>query len=158
MVIYRMISPSRPPETSLHSLHHKCAIIAFVNSSSLRRNDHHFADDIFKCIFVSETFCISIRISLKLSHKGPIDNKSALVQVMAWCRIRDKPSPERMLTLFVDAYMRHWGWWFRNNFLFSKSTKLTSMSAIDPKVTFSFKYARLLLSRHVLWYSPGIVY
>ena len=41
------------------------------------------ADDIFKCIFLNENFRISIQISLKFVPKGPIDNKSALVQVMA---------------------------------------------------------------------------
>ena len=48
-----------------------------------------------------------INISLKLVSKGPIDNKSALVQVMAWRRIGDKPLSELMLTQFIDAYMRH---------------------------------------------------
>ena len=36
-----------------------------------------------------------------------IDNKSALVQVMAWRRTGDKPLPEPILTQFIDAYMRH---------------------------------------------------
>ena len=39
--------------------------------------------------------------------KGPIDNKWALVQVMAWRRIGDKPLPEPMLIQFTDTYMRH---------------------------------------------------
>ena len=43
------------------------------------------AEDIFRCIFVYEKFCILIRISLKFVPKGLIDNMSALVQVMAWC-------------------------------------------------------------------------
>ena len=38
---------------------------------------------------------------------GPIDNKAALVQVMAWRRTGDKPLPESMRTQFTDAYMRH---------------------------------------------------
>ena len=41
----------------------------------------HFAD-IFKCIFMNEKLCILVRISLKFVPKGPIDNKSALVQVL----------------------------------------------------------------------------
>ena len=52
-------------------------------------------------------FCILIQISLKFVSKGPIDNKTALVQVMAWRRIGDKSLPEPMLTQFTDAYMRH---------------------------------------------------
>ena len=48
-----------------------------------------------------------IRISLRFVPKGPIDNKPALVQVMAWHIIGDKPLPEPMLTQFTDAYMRN---------------------------------------------------
>ena len=44
---------------------------------------HHFSDDIFKCIFFNENCFIFIKISLKYVLKGPIDNISALVQIMA---------------------------------------------------------------------------
>ena len=44
------------------------------------QNGRQFADYTFKCIFKNEKFCISIKISLKIVHKGPSDNKSALVQ------------------------------------------------------------------------------
>ena len=67
------------------------------------------ADDIFKCIFLNEKFGIVIRISLKFIPKDPIDNKWAMVQVMAWCRTGDKPLPGPMITQFIDAYMRHLG-------------------------------------------------
>ena len=59
-------------------------------------------DDIFKFIF-NEGVWISITISLKFVPKGPIDYKSALVQVMAWHRTGEKPLPESMLTQFTDA-------------------------------------------------------
>ena len=64
-------------------------------------------DDIFKCIFLNENDRIHIQISLKFIPRSPIDNKPALVRVMAWRRISDKPLPELMMTLFTDAYMRH---------------------------------------------------
>ena len=67
------------------------------------------ADDILKCIFLNENVRISIQISLKFIPKGPTDNISALVQVMAWCRAGDKPLPEPMMTLFTNAYIRHKG-------------------------------------------------
>ena len=62
--------------------------------------------DIFKSIF-NESVWISITISLKFISKGPIDYKSALVQVMAWHRTGEKPLPESMLTQFTDTYIRH---------------------------------------------------
>ena len=65
------------------------------------------ADDIFKWIILNENGIILIRISLKFIPKGPICNKSALVQAVAWRQTGDTPLPEPMLTQFPDAYMWH---------------------------------------------------
>ena len=80
-----------------------------INSSPPGQNGHHFTDNIFKGIFINEKLCILTWISLKFDPNGPIDNKSSLVQVMAWQLPGDKPFPEPMLTQFPDAYMWHWG-------------------------------------------------
>ena len=50
-----------------------------INSSPPGQNGRHFADIIFRCIFVNEKFCILIKISLKFVPKGPIDNYPAFV-------------------------------------------------------------------------------
>ena len=42
------------------------------------QNGRRFADNIFRCIFMNEKFCILIKISLKFVPKDPIDNNSAL--------------------------------------------------------------------------------
>ena len=65
------------------------------------------ADDIFKCIFLNENDKSMIQISLKLVPRSPVDNKPALVWVMAWCQTGDKPLPEAMMTQFTDAYVWH---------------------------------------------------
>ena len=65
------------------------------------------ADDNFKCIFLNGNDRIPIQISLRFVPCSPIDNKPALVHVMAWRRRVDKPLPEPMLIQFIDAYMRH---------------------------------------------------
>ena len=65
------------------------------------------ADDILKSIFLNENDSIAIKISMKFVPRSPFDNKSALVQVMAWRRTGDKPLPESMLTQFTDTYMQH---------------------------------------------------
>ena len=68
-----------------------------INTLRSRQNGRHFADDIFKCIFLNENIWISIKISLKLVPKGPINNIPALVQIMA-CRLPgDKPLSELMV-------------------------------------------------------------
>ena len=64
------------------------------------------ADDIFKCIFLNENDRISIQISLKFVPRGPVDNKWALVHVMAWHRIGDKPLSESKLTRFTSYFLK----------------------------------------------------
>ena len=65
------------------------------------------AEDSFYCIFVNKNDIIPIQVSQKYVPSSPIDNKPALVQVMAWCQTGEKPLPEPMMTQFIDAYMRH---------------------------------------------------
>ena len=78
-----------------------------LNSSPPGQNGPHFADDIFKRIFLNENIWISNKISLKYVPWGVIDNMAALVQIMAWCRPGVKPLSESMMNKFTDAYMRH---------------------------------------------------
>ena len=49
----------------------------------------------------------SIQFSLQFVPQGPVDKKSALVQVMASCLFGSKPLPEPMLTQFTNTYMQH---------------------------------------------------
>ena len=73
--------------------------LAVFNTLGPRRNRRHFADDIFKCIFLDENVLISIKISLKFIPKDPINNIPTLVQIMAWRRPGDKPLSEPMLII-----------------------------------------------------------
>ena len=61
----------------------------------------------YKCISFNENFRISNKISLKYIPYDLIDKMAALVYMMAWHRIGNKPSSEAMLVCFIDAYMRH---------------------------------------------------
>ena len=62
-----------------------------------RKNGRHFADDIFKCIFLNENVWIPIKISLNFVPRVPINNIPALVQIIIW-------NNDGYIT---DAYMRH---------------------------------------------------
>ena len=62
-----------------------------------RQNGRHIADYTLKCIFLNENVWIYIKISLKFPSQGPINNIPALVQIMAWCRLGDKPLSEPMM-------------------------------------------------------------
>ena len=68
--------------------------LLWVNTLRPRQNGRHFADDVFKRIFLNENVWISITISLKFVLKGPINNIPSLVQIMAWRRSGDKPLSE----------------------------------------------------------------
>ena len=56
---------------------------------------------------MNEKFSTLIEIRLKFVSKGPIDNNSTLVQVMAWRQTDDMPISEPMLNQLIDAYMQH---------------------------------------------------
>ena len=70
---------------------------SFINTLRPRQNGRHFADNIFKCIFLNENARISIKFSLKFVPKGPINKIPTLVQIMAWRRSGDKPLSEPMM-------------------------------------------------------------
>ena len=53
------------------------------------------------CATVNKVYLILAYLSY------PVDNKSALVQVMAWCWTEEKLLPEPMITYFAEAYMHH---------------------------------------------------
>ena len=75
-----------------------------VNTLGPRQNGRYFADDIFKYIFLNKICCNFSEISLKFIPKGSINNKPALVQIMAWCQTGDKPLSEPMTTFYWCMY------------------------------------------------------
>ena len=84
----------------LYKYHHLLLSRIFhvwINTLGPRQNGRHFANDIFKCIFLNENVWISIKISLKFVPKGPINNIPSLFQIMAWRRPGDKPLSEAMM-------------------------------------------------------------
>ena len=49
------------------------------NSSTPGQSGRPLADNVFRCIFINENFCILIKIALKYVSKGPIENNPELV-------------------------------------------------------------------------------
>ena len=90
-------------------------VIMIINGNSLntlrpRQNGRHFADDIFKCVFLNENIWTPLKISLKIAPKDPINNIPALVEIMAWRRSGDKPLSQQMmvsLPTHISISMRH---------------------------------------------------
>ena len=70
-------------------------------------NDYHFANSIFKCIFLNENFLILNNISLKYVTWGLINNIATLVQIIAWHPTCDKPLSEALFVCCTDTYIHH---------------------------------------------------
>ena len=81
----------------LHSHSNNTAARSPFNTLRPRQNGHHFADDIFKCIFLKEDVWTALKISLKFVPKVRINNIPALVQIMTWRRPGHKPLAEPMM-------------------------------------------------------------
>ena len=84
-------------DSSASALDQPISWAVLFNTLRPRQNGRHIADDIFKRIFLNENIWIPIKISLKFVPKGPIDTIPALVPIMAWRRLRDKPLSEPMI-------------------------------------------------------------
>ena len=70
-----------------------------------------FETTFFKCIFLNENICISLKISLGYVRKVRISNIPALVQIMAWRRPGDKPFSEPMMVrLLTPIYVTRPQW------------------------------------------------
>ena len=67
-----------------------------INTLRPRQNNHQFADNVFKCIYLYANVWILIAIFLKFVSKGPNDNTLPLVQIMTTRRPGDKPLLEAM--------------------------------------------------------------
>ena len=78
----------------LLSLHWGGVSAGSFNTSSPRQNGRQFPDDIFNTFSLNENIWISIEISMKFVLKSPINNIQALVHIMAWRRLGDKPLSE----------------------------------------------------------------
>ena len=84
-----------------------------VNTLRPRQNGRYFADDIFKCIFLNKNASIAIKISLKFVLGGRINNIPALVQIMAWHWLGDKPLSEPMMVSLLTHICITWLQWVK---------------------------------------------
>ena len=76
-------------------------------TSEANANGHHLVNDIFKPIFLYENCCDLIQYSLQFAPESSIDNRPALVQMLAWHQTGDQPLPTQMMAYSTDAYISH---------------------------------------------------
>ena len=77
------------------------------NTLRPRLTYHHLQTTFSNAFVLNENIWIKIEIPLRFVPKGPLDNYPALVLIMPWRRITDKPLSEPVLTQSTNAYMRH---------------------------------------------------
>ena len=123
--------------------------------NKLRQYGCHFADCIFKCIYLNENIWISKTISLKFLPEGPINIIAALVQMMAWHQPGAKPLSEPMMARFpthicitqsqwVDTSKDHVG-----SLNFQVGTLIQNL----PYITFKHWHIRIMQGHH---FTPAI--
>ena len=85
--------------TAIPALHPSRISVYTGNINTLRpkQNGRHFADNIFKGIFMNENIYIWINISLKFILRDPLNNIPSLIQIMAWPRPGEKTLSEPMM-------------------------------------------------------------
>ena len=102
-----------------------------INSLRPRLNKRHFADDIFKCIFLNENVWILLKISLKFVPKVRINNIPTLVQIVAWRRPGDKPLSEPMLVILLTHICVTRPQWVKDSILLEKDMHIFMYTCIS---------------------------
>ena len=74
-----------------------CLGTTLIQHTEAETNCRHFADGIFKFIFLNENVWISFKISLKFVPKVWNNNILALLQIMVWHCPGDRPLSEPMM-------------------------------------------------------------
>ena len=100
--IMNLISMGQWSVKSLEDVYENNRVKILIDLRS-RLNDCHSPDNIFKCIFLKENFCVLIQISLMWILKCPIDCKAELVVAVARHWKGNRPLPQPMVTTIIGA-------------------------------------------------------
>ena len=114
----------------------------------------------FQCIFFNENVLISIKISLQFVPQGPIDDISALAQIMAWRRPGDKPLSEPLmvrLPTHTCVTLPHWVKEFSGEYIYILKAQCVNISntLISSISTFIVDIRRLYLDQNFIYATSG---
>ena len=87
----------------------------FYPALRLEHNGPQYVEDICKCIFTKEIFCILVIISLKCVTKDPVENNSALVQMIYWMQTMHNPLPVTNDVQVLLLYMHYRSQWVKSD-------------------------------------------
>ena len=102
------------------------------NSVRPRRNRRHFADDIFKCIFLKENVWIPLKLSLKFVPNVRITKFPALVQIMAWRISGVKPLSEPMMVNLLTHICDTRSQWVNSRLFLVESFIMVASMVTNP--------------------------
>ena len=77
----------------------RCRPMQIFETLRPRQHRRHFDNDICKWFILNENVGILIKIPIKIVPNGPINNISALVQIIAWRRPGDKSLSYQMMVI-----------------------------------------------------------
>ena len=80
----------------------RLVIYSLASPISPAQNVHHY-EDIFKGIFLKGNLCIWIQMSSKFVPRGSVNNEVSLVLVIVWHLLADKPFPEPIMRIIIEA-------------------------------------------------------
>ena len=126
-------------------------VFCYVNTLRPIQNGRHFADDTFKRIFLKENVRISITISPKFVHKGPINSTAALVQIMVWCRPGDKPLSDPVMVRLLAHICVTRPQWVKAVWIFRPHIILHTDSPWSQQGSVCSRWRHSL---HWHWYAP----
>ena len=123
-----------------------------------RQNCCHFADDIFKCIFLNDNVWISLTISLKFVPKFRINHIPALAHIMASELMMVSLRPNICVTRPQWVNMSHmlqvYCHAFNNNTEHSRWFLIKAWALVDETPLCSEVYIILISSRYIKYANP----
>ena len=95
------------------------------------------------------------RLKLKLVPKGPLDNIPALVQIMAWHRLGDKPLSEPMMAKLVTHICVIQPQWVKaQSTLISKQSSKKKQKKLRKSTTYSISFGNSWNLYQICFQSP----
>ena len=131
--------------------------VIFLNSSAPGRFEQNFRQVIFKLISVTDSWGISCKIALRWMPLDLTDDKSTLVQVMAWCRQATSHYLNQCWPRFMLPYGVTRPQWVKNEPITSlwpsDNIRWTSSSTLVQVMA-----CCLLSAKLIIWSNAGLIW
>ena len=128
--------------------HNQC----LINSLAAGRCGNNFKSIIFKLIFQIDILNNSYRIALRRMPQNPFDDKSVLVQVMAWCHQTTSHHLKQSWPRSLSPYGITRPWWVNANDTYNEKLLSDAESVQSPSNSKCKDYRGTILKK-LMWYN-----